>query len=325
MLFIVKTISRMSVCNSYDRRDVQDEKLGWGDSDRNEDHREGKADEMLLEFCRCGSLAQVESAFAYGASITTVDGRGETSLFRACGREDENALPIVQLLLEKGSVISQQDLSGQTALHQAAEFSSAAVMAALLTSKQNQNLVNCVSSALHLCCYRDDVEAANVARVLLDGGSNIEQKGPDFRRSPLLIACEWSRPEVVALLLERGADVNVLDDSDNTALHLACLNADFGEPIATVLVNAGVQVSKSIKNKFGRSAFEVALGTNGAIAKFLAKHVEISNVVSDPLCYLDLAVEGEESDFCSVLKENPDQSQKVWSILGNGRKLSLCG
>ena len=68
---------------------------------------------------------------------------------------------------------------------------------------------------LKLCCLRVDEEAARVAALLLDHGANLEVVGGEWDRTPLLDACRSGRPDVVSLLLERGASVKVVTRMDS--------------------------------------------------------------------------------------------------------------
>lgn len=59
-------------------------------------------------------------------------------------------------------------------------------------------------------------------QMFLDLGGIINRKG-GMKKTALLLACEQEEPEVVRLLLQNGADVNVWDEDGNTPLHIATL------------------------------------------------------------------------------------------------------
>jgi ankyrin repeat protein len=169
------------------------------------DEEQARLDKVLIRACRSGSLPDIEAALTNGASNNATTAKGLAGLSLACRREDwEVARPIVKLLLAKRFAPSMTDHNGFNALHVAARYSSAEVVA-LLLGKMQKN-INAVTndrySALSLCCIRCDEEAVKVARALLDAGADIESVEADFSRTPLLLACGHGRHELVALLLE---------------------------------------------------------------------------------------------------------------------------
>jgi ankyrin repeat protein len=226
---------------------------------------------VLLQACSTRSLSAIEVALRNVASINATTAKGETGLSRACCRKNwEAALPIVKLLLAKRfapSMINEEELN---ALHCAARLSSAKVVALLLGKMQkNINTVtNKRYSALSLCCIRFDEEAVVVARVLLDAAADIESVEGDFSRTPLLLACLNGRPELVSLLLERGANVKAVDRDGDNALTLACANGAFGREMIPLLVNAGVDVLHKAND--GDDAMTEALFGSGAMAETMS-------------------------------------------------------
>ena len=99
-----------------------------------------------------------------------------------------------------------------------------------------------------LCGMRTEV------RQLLADGANTEEQSQGFHPStPLQISCQSGNTDIVKTLLEYGADVSVIDDSDGaTTLHLAVtvsFSNDDGELVerghqaAAMLIKKGVDVA----------------------------------------------------------------------------------
>ena len=100
-----------------------------------------------------------------------------------------------------------------------------------------------------------------VARQLLLGGADIEEQGGGFYPStPLQIALQQDKVEIVKLLLEHGADVSVIDVGDGgSTLHLAASKWRAtlrGHEAVALLIQHGADVSS--KNESGWTALHRA-------------------------------------------------------------------
>ncbi len=86
-------------------------------------------------------------------------------------------------------------------------------------------------------------------RILLDSGQDVNGELDDEKRSALLLGSFYGDPELIKLLIEKGADVNATDKYGRTALHFAA-RAGKCENIG-VLVTSGAQLERTeIKNYY---------------------------------------------------------------------------
>lgn len=93
---------------------------------------------------------------------------------------------------------------------------------------------------IHRAAARGDV---STAIRLLDADSTLVHIRNEIDNQPLHEACCEDRIQMVALLIDRGADVNARGDFGQTPLHFAVRNGDEESlELVTLLVNAGADV-----------------------------------------------------------------------------------
>lgn len=128
------------------------------------------AGEPLFDAVASGDVTKVESLLAGGATIDERAPDQATPLINAALYGQE---AVAKLLLTKGADVMARNSGGFTALH-AAAYSGSAPIAALL----------------------------------LDGGAARDDNENKAGTAPVFVAAEMNHPEVVELLIARGADVS---------------------------------------------------------------------------------------------------------------------
>lgn len=113
------------------------------------------------------------------------------------------------------------------------------------------------STLLHSASYGGHVETV---KFLLDKGASVH-KVSMFNRTPLHSACDsmestmQKRMEIVKLLIERGIDLDAVDDEKKTAMHCALENAYL--EIGILLIDHGADFNAVCKN--GNTVMDLAL------------------------------------------------------------------
>lgn len=130
-----------------------------------------------------GDAAAVEQLIGAGAKLETLDENGETPLTAAAL---EGQQEIVQLLIDRGAQLNGRNDGGFTALHAAAY-----------------------------------VGAKGTVELLLDRGADINDDNNKSRMAPLHTAAEEGHAEIAALLVERGAHIDLKEMNGLTPIALA--------------------------------------------------------------------------------------------------------
>jgi ankyrin repeat protein len=77
--------------------------------------------------------------------------------------------------------------------------------------------------------------------VLLDADADFENVRAGYFQTPLLTACRYGRPELVSLLLERGANVKAVDVGGCNVLHWV-VQTELLREMIPLLIKAGADV-----------------------------------------------------------------------------------
>ena len=102
---------------------------------------------------------------------------------------------------------------------------------------------------LHLAAYG----TREVVAALLEAGADPNARG-DHSSFPLFIAARYGTGEVVAALLEAGADLEVRDEDGSTALH----GAAGGGAVEAVMTLLEAGADPGARNNDGKQPFEYA-------------------------------------------------------------------
>ena len=131
---------------------------------------------------------------------------------------------------------------------------SMAFLIACGTSGTSVSLESGSTTPLHSASANDKSE---VVALLLDGGADIEARDGDGW-TPLHIAVEKNKPEVVTLLLDRGANIEARTEHEATSLHFAAAKNE-SEAVA-LLLDRGANIEARTEN--GNTPLHYAAANN---------------------------------------------------------------
>jgi len=155
---------------------------------------------QLQQLIGDGKLAEVESLLQAAHALDLQDSAfwGEGIL---CGPANRADRPMLELLIRHGARVPDVSKWGRYYY-----FKHYDIAAFLMDNGMNPNHMNWH----HVTLLHDMAQEGDIpkARLLLDHGADINPVDEEYRSTPLGLAARWGRREMVAFLLERGADPN---------------------------------------------------------------------------------------------------------------------
>jgi len=200
-----------------------------------------------------GKLAYFEAGLLYmypflqamaeaGVRMDFAESGGMNLLHTICdklgNRKDiKGAIPAVvktvRILVDKGGIdLEDKDVFGTTPLTYA-QRSGVKEVAALISGDESDIATG--GMTLHEAVLNRDPEAV---AALVKAGNDLNDIDDQYRRTPLMLACEYASEPLVKLLAEGGADLNFRAGSGETAVYYLLTKA---------ISNLGRGMSKNIK------------------------------------------------------------------------------
>jgi hypothetical protein len=156
-------------------------------------------------------------------------------------------------------VVNLVDVNGNTALHYSVSHGSFDVVSILLDSKvANANILNkagyTCSMLISLAVIRNETHRAVVKRLF--ALADVNMRASQHGQTALMLAVSHGRLDMVQLLLEAGADVNIRDEDGSTALMCA---AEHGHVEIVKLLMHHPDINLAATDNDGLTALSVAM------------------------------------------------------------------
>ncbi|XP_067670618.1 ankyrin repeat domain-containing protein 50-like [Haliotis asinina] len=173
---------------------------------------------LLHVACEKGRYDCVKLLIDNKASMFVRDKWGQSPLMYSVASRHAD---VAELLLKKNrDIIDDSDSHGKSALHSAAEIGYVEGIRVLLKygANVNRQMMDGNTALSRAICDRDLEDCVETARVLIEGGADLNIRDRRCKRTALQNAAIRRNIKVVEMLLESGADMNSLDGTGRTAL-----------------------------------------------------------------------------------------------------------
>jgi ankyrin repeat protein len=218
---------------------------------------------------RNGDAGLVDRLIRAGANAKAANRYGVTPIVLAC---QNGSAPIVERLLKAGVSANATGPLGETALHTCARTGRPEAAKLLIAHGASVDAPESWRGQTPLMWAAAEGHAA-MARLLIEAGADVNARSaviawerqrtdeprdkwlPPGGLTPLLLASRDGRVETTAVLIDAGADINVVDPDRHSSLILALINGHFD--VAGVLIDKGIDVN--MEDKVGRTALMAAV------------------------------------------------------------------
>ena len=175
-------------------------------------------DSPFICACRSGDCETMELLLDHGASIEPADSSHQTPLLAAVRWERYSA---IKLLLDRGASIHLQNEDGDSPFTYACRSGDCEIMKLLLDHGASIEPADslCLSPLMAAVIS----ERYSAIKLLLDRGADIDQLSWSAigLASALRYCARYGKTETAALLLDRGANIDIEDDEGETPLKMA--------------------------------------------------------------------------------------------------------
>jgi ankyrin repeat protein len=164
---------------------------------------EAAGDTRLAKAAMNRDVAAIRALLAQGVDVNSPGSDGTPALHWIVRVDD---LETARLLTRAGADATRADRYGVTPLYLACANGNADMIRLLLEAGADANSTDPTGETALMTAVR--AGALGAVRVLLEAGSTIDARDPTYQQTALMLAVRENHPEIVGLLVDRGAQVN---------------------------------------------------------------------------------------------------------------------
>ena len=169
---------------------------------------EEDVDTQLIRAARDGDLEKVVNLLENGADVNAAQMDGTTSLAWAVYDDNEAMVDFLIRAGRDGADVNAMNEYGVTPLHLACTNQNSAIVAKLLQAGADPNQAKWTGETPLMSCANTGTVAA--VRDLLDHGADVNASESTQDQTALMWAAAEKHPDVIKLLIERGANVHAV-------------------------------------------------------------------------------------------------------------------
>lgn len=241
----------------------------------------------LMEAVCIENAAHVRQLIEWKADVKCRDENGDTALSLAAS---QHSLDVVKMLIEAKAPINNLNDVRETPIFVASEAGEAEIVQCLLEAGADTGI--CAQdtwSPLHVAANNFEI-----AKALADYGADVNYQKSDGW-SPLHRSASWGHPDIARLLLERGADPNLVNDAGRTALQIAIEDNEIAV-FNVILAHQGsiaVDINKPDNEGFTAIHLAITVGSRVTAKKLMDHGAKVDVTLENGTTYLDLAIEND--------------------------------
>ncbi len=186
-----------------------------------------------------------------------------------------NHLSVASLLLERKADVNGTSPDGDSALHQACQEGHTEMVELLLKHKPRVDTWGFRQSTPLMRAAASSKNALQCVQLLLKHGAHVNLQAEGSGDTPLHIAAQEGKHELVAALLSKGADANIAGNKGSTALmraslggHVECVRHLLKAKANVHLMASAVEEEQSKRITFVKKGNEAALLVQDRTMKF---------------------------------------------------------
>ena len=211
----------------------------------------GRGIAPLHQASRNGDTAKIDKLLKSGADINQRSGKeNDTALMFAVNRGHEN---VAAALLKNGADVNATNDYGQAALHTAVFSGHPNIVLLLIEHGADVNQPSRRGYPLHIAAGHASSNRVEIVKLLLENGAKVDVRAKNHS-TPLHWTDEDKGAEVAKLLINHGANVNAVSKINETPLHWSARKEELA--VMKVLINHGAIIDS--KNYVGMTPLLVA-------------------------------------------------------------------
>ncbi|KAJ3642022.1 hypothetical protein Zmor_028486 [Zophobas morio] len=264
----------------------------------------GNGTAALQLACSRGVYENVEMLLDFGASIIIADKKNMNALKYASYFDKDNQ-DIIELLIRKGIEVNAQCKNGNTALHAACQQGVYKNAETLLDSGAWINIMdNQKDNELHNA-LDSRKNNRDIIALLIEKGVDVNSQNENGT-TPLQRACRNGDYQNAKLLLEVGATINTTDNGNRNALHYASESLKVNRDTIKLLIEKGFHVDAQSQN--GTTALQLAclkgIYENVVILLDFGASINIINKMGNNALHCAADSHNDNRDILNLLIEN---------------------